>query len=51
MSENINRAIATNGETVTKQPLIRSMRIVKKETLRLINNWVHRCTNATLVSV
>ena len=27
---------------VTKQPLIKSMRVVKKETLKLIANWVER---------
>jgi exportin-1 len=40
MSENISAAIALKGEAVTKQPLIRSMRTVKKETLKLISGWV-----------
>ena len=56
MSENITAAITHNGEQValkligrlilcvkvTKQPLIKSMRVVKKETLKLISNWVER---------
>ena len=49
MSENISSAIATNGESVTKQPLIRSMRTVKKETLKLISGWVSRSTDPQMV--
>ena len=40
MSENIATAISKNGELVMKQPIIRSMRGVKKEILKLINEWV-----------
>jgi exportin-1 len=50
MSENISSAIATNGESVTKQPLIRSMRTVKKETLKLISGWVSRSTDPQMVA-
>ena len=32
----------TTFSQVTKQPLIKSMRVVKKETLKLIANWVER---------
>jgi len=49
MSENISSAIATNGESVTKQPLIRSMRTVKKETLKLISGWVSRSNDPAMV--
>uniref|UniRef100_A0A8C0RNW4 Exportin-1 n=1 Tax=Canis lupus familiaris TaxID=9615 RepID=A0A8C0RNW4_CANLF len=42
LSENISAAIQANGEMVTKQPLIRSMRTVKRETLKLISGWVSR---------
>ena len=42
MSENITAAITHNGEQITKQPLIKSMRVVKKETLKLISHWVER---------
>ncbi|CAG0898508.1 unnamed protein product [Cyprideis torosa] len=42
MSENISAAIAEHGEAVTKQPLIKSMRSVKKETLTLISLWISR---------
>merc|ERR1719204_1766713 len=49
MSENISSAISLHGENVTKQLLIRSMRTVKKETLKLISGWVSRSTDRTLV--
>ncbi|XP_077866004.1 exportin-1 [Saccoglossus kowalevskii] len=49
MSENISGAISTNGEIVTKQPLIRSMRTVKKETLKLISGWVSRSNDPQMV--
>ncbi|XP_054715848.1 exportin-1-like [Uloborus diversus] len=49
MSENISAAISLNGEIITKQPLIRSMRNVKKETLKLISGWVSRSTDPTVV--
>lgn len=49
MSENISQAIALNGEVVTKQPLIKNMRIVKKETLKLISDWVSRSMDHQLV--
>ena len=50
MSENVSSAIATNGENVTKQPLIKSMRTVKKETLKLISGWVSRSNEPKMVS-
>ncbi|XP_076311776.1 exportin-1-like isoform X1 [Tachypleus tridentatus] len=49
MSENITAAISLNGEVVTKQPLIRSMRTVKKEALKLISGWVSRSTDSHMV--
>lgn len=49
MSGNIGQAIALNGEPVTKQPLIKNMRIVKKETLKLIACWVSRSTDSSMV--
>ena len=49
MSENISAAISHNGETVTKQPLIKGMRVVKKETLKLISGWVSRYEDHKLV--
>ena len=51
MSENVSSAIATNGENVTKQPLIKSMRTVKKETLKLISGWVSRSNEPQMVSM
>ncbi|CAB1343937.1 unnamed protein product, partial [Coregonus sp. 'balchen'] len=49
LSENISAAIQTNGEMVTKQPLIRSMRTVKRETLKLISGWVSRSSDPQMV--
>merc|ERR1712025_1567165 len=49
MSENITIAITHNGEAVTKQPLIKSMRVVKKETLKLISHWVDRSNDPGMV--
>ncbi|XP_014239035.1 exportin-1 isoform X1 [Trichogramma pretiosum] len=49
MSENISQAITTNGEIVLKQPLIKSMRVVRKETLKLIADWINRSTDHQMV--
>ena len=38
-----------NGEPVTKQPLIKTMRVVKKETLKLISCWVERSNDPQMV--
>jgi len=51
ISENVSVAIATNGENVTKQPLIKSMRTVKKETLKLISSWVGHSNDPQMVSI
>lgn len=50
MSQNIGQAVATNGEQVTKQPLIRSMRSVKKAILNLLSCWIKRTTDPVFVS-
>lgn len=49
MSENITAAIGINGEQVTKQPLIKAMRVVKKETLKLISDWISRSNDHVMV--
>jgi len=49
MSENVSSAVASNGENVTKQPLMKSMRTVKKETLKLISSWVSRSCDPQIV--
>ena len=49
MSENITQAIALNGEAVTKQILIKSMRVVKKETLKLIADWISWSSDHAMV--
>uniref|UniRef100_A0A7M4F3X8 Exportin-1 n=1 Tax=Crocodylus porosus TaxID=8502 RepID=A0A7M4F3X8_CROPO len=51
LSENISAAIQANGEMVTKQPLIRSMRTVKRETLKLISGWVSRSNDPQMAWV
>jgi exportin-1 len=51
MSENISSAVAISGENVTKQPLIKSMKGVKKETLKLIAEWVSKSEDPRLVSI
>lgn len=51
MSENISAAILLNGEMVMKQPLIKSMRVVKKETLKLIADWINRSTDHQMVNI
>jgi exportin-1 len=50
ISENVSTAIAVNGENVTKQPLIKGMRTVKKETLKLISSWVAHSADPHMVS-
>lgn len=49
MSESITQAIEVSGEAVTKQPIIKGMRVVKKETLKLIAGWVNRSNNSQMV--
>merc|ERR1712241_381854 len=49
MSENISTATSLNGESVTRQPLIKSMRVVKKETLKVISFWVERSNDSNMV--
>lgn len=51
MSENISAAVALNGEPVLKQLLIKNMRGVKTECLRLISNWVSKCDDPQVVLV
>lgn len=48
-SVNITVAISANGEAITNQPIIRSMRTVKKETLKLISLWVSLSQNNSMV--
>jgi len=49
LSENISSAVSSHGEAVTRQPLIRSMRGVKKEALNLITTWVNKSNDPKLV--
>ncbi|VDK31878.1 unnamed protein product [Taenia asiatica] len=50
LSEQINASIATHGEQVVKQPLVRSMRAVKKTVLNLLSCWIQRSHNPVLVA-
>ena len=50
LSESISTAILASGEQVTKQPLIRAMKTVKKEILNLISLWVSKTTDVRLVA-
>lgn len=50
MSENISAAVTLNGEGVLRQPLLKSMRGVKTESLRLISSWVSKCEDPSIVS-
>ncbi len=49
MSSNINEAIAQHGEICAKQPLIKSMRVVKKESLNLISSWISKSSDPDMV--
>lgn len=49
MSKKITEAISKNGEVFMKQPLIRSMCGLKKEILKLINEWVYHSTDHEVV--
>ncbi len=49
MSSNISEAIAQYGEVCAKQPLIKQMRVVKKESLNLISSWISKSTDPDMV--
>ena len=48
-TQNINQAITENGEIVIKQPLVKGMRVIKKETLKLVGGWITRSNDPQLV--
>ena len=50
MSTNISTAIAQHGEICAKQPLIKAMRVVKKESLNVISSWISKSIDPDLVS-
>ena len=49
ISENICVAIKENGDQVMRQKVIKNMRTVKRETLKLISGWVQRSEDPNLV--
>nr|AYG77763.1 exportin [Dugesia japonica] len=50
ISENINIAVTNHGEQVAKQPVIRAMRAVKKEALKIISSWVQKSVDPAMVA-
>lgn len=42
ISSNLNKAVNDEGEQVLKWPLIKQMRVVKKEILTLLSTWISR---------
>jgi len=50
LSENISDAIKQNGDQVMRQQVIKNMRTVKKETLKLISGWVQRSQEPNMVA-
>ncbi len=51
MSTNISTAIAQHGEICAKQPLIKAMRVVKKESLNVISSWISKSSDPDLVII
>lgn len=49
MSSNISEAISQHGEICAKQPLIKQMRVVKKESLNLISSWISKSNDPDMV--
>lgn len=49
MSENITQAISVNGVSITNQPLIKGMQVVKKETLTLISEYVSKSNDHKII--
>lgn len=49
MSSNISEAISQYGQSCAKQPLIKQMRVVKKESLNLISCWISKSTDPEVV--
>ena len=49
LSENISQAITAKGPSIMKDPIIRSVRTVKKETLKPIASWVSKAEDPKLV--
>lgn len=46
ISSNVSKAISEHGEGVLKQPLLKSMRVVKREILVLLSTWIARSFEA-----
>ncbi|RNA00880.1 exportin-1-like isoform X1, partial [Brachionus plicatilis] len=49
MSSNISEAVAQHGQMCAKQPLIKQMRVVKKESLNLISSWISKSSDPDMV--
>jgi exportin-1 len=42
ISGNLNKAVNEQGEQILKVPLLKQMRVVKKEILTLLSTWISR---------
>lgn len=51
ISSNLNKSVADHGEIVLKQPLVKNMRVVKREILTLISIWISRAFDADNISL
>lgn len=49
ISGNLNKAVNEHGEGILKQPLIKNMRVVKKEILTLLSTWLARAFDSRSV--
>lgn len=51
ISGNLNKAVNEHGEAVLKQPLVKNMRVVKKEILTLLSSWLSRAFEQRAVCI
>ncbi|KAF7637274.1 Importin N-terminal domain-containing protein [Meloidogyne graminicola] len=49
ISGNLNKAVNEQGEHVLKWPLIKHMRVVKKEILTLLSTWISRAFEGRII--
>ena len=51
MSENLNQAINANGESITNQPLMKAMRTVRKDILKLMSLYISQSNDIKAVII
>ena len=49
ISNNLGSAINEHGEQVLKQPLVKTMRVIKKEILTFLSTWIARAYEGRVV--